>query len=31
MLATLVQIMGEDKAFDYMKSLHKNINQYTCR
>jgi iron(III) transport system substrate-binding protein len=29
MLATLVQIMGEDKAFDYLKALHKNINQYT--
>ena len=29
MLATLVQLMGEDKAFDYMKKLHKNINQYT--
>ncbi len=29
MLATLVQIMGEEKAFDYMKALHKNINQYT--
>jgi iron(III) transport system substrate-binding protein len=29
MLATLVQIMGEQKAFDYMKALHKNINQYT--
>lgn len=29
MLATLVQLMGEDKAFDYMKALHKNINQYT--
>lgn len=29
MLATLVQIMGEDKAFDYMKALHRNINQYT--
>ncbi len=29
MLATLVQIMGEDKGFDYMKALHKNINQYT--
>jgi len=28
-LASLVQLMGEDKAFDYMKSLHKNINQYT--
>ena len=29
MLATLVQLMGEDKAFEYLKSLHKNINQYT--
>ncbi len=29
MLATLVQLMGEDKAFDYMKALHKNVNQYT--
>ncbi len=29
LLATLVQIMGEDKAFDYMKALHRNINQYT--
>jgi iron(III) transport system substrate-binding protein len=29
MLATIVQIMGEDKAFDYLKALHKNINQYT--
>jgi iron(III) transport system substrate-binding protein len=29
MLATLVQIMGEDKAFDYLKSLNKNIDQYT--
>ena len=29
MLATLVQIMGVDKSFDYMKALHKNINQYT--
>ncbi len=29
MLATLVQIMGEEKAFDYMKALHKNVNQYT--
>ena len=29
MLATLVQIMGEDKAFDYLKALHKNMNQYT--
>jgi iron(III) transport system substrate-binding protein len=29
MLATIVQLMGEDKAFDYFKALHKNINQYT--
>lgn len=28
-LATMVQMMGEDKAFDYLKALHKNINQYT--
>jgi iron(III) transport system substrate-binding protein len=29
MLATMVQIMGEDKAFEFLKSLHKNISQYT--
>jgi iron(III) transport system substrate-binding protein len=29
MLATLVQIMGEAKAFEYLKALHKNVNQYT--
>jgi len=29
MLATLVQLMGEAKAFDYLKALHKNVNQYT--
>jgi iron(III) transport system substrate-binding protein len=29
MVATLVQLMGEDKAFDYMRSLHQNISQYT--
>jgi iron(III) transport system substrate-binding protein len=29
MVATLVQLMGEEKAFDYMKALHKNISQYT--
>ncbi len=29
MVATLVQLMGEDKAFDYMKALNKNISQYT--
>jgi iron(III) transport system substrate-binding protein len=27
-VATLVQLMGEDKAFDYMKALHPNINAY---
>ena len=29
MLATLVQLMGEDEAFDYLKALHTNVNQYT--
>jgi len=29
MLATLVQLMGEDKAFEYLKALHRNVNQYT--
>jgi iron(III) transport system substrate-binding protein len=29
MLATMVQLLGEDKGFDYLKRLHKNINQYT--
>ena len=29
MLATMVQLMGEDQGFDYLKALHKNINQYT--
>ena len=29
MLATIVQLFGEDKAFDWLKKLHKNINQYT--
>lgn len=28
-IATLVQLMGEDKAFTYLKALHKNISQYT--
>ncbi len=27
--ATFAQLWGEDKAFDYFKSLHKNISQYT--
>ena len=29
MLATLVQLMGEDKAFEYLKALAKNIDHYT--
>lgn len=29
MIATLVQLMGEEKAFDYMKKLHGNISAYT--
>jgi iron(III) transport system substrate-binding protein len=29
MVATLVQLMGEDRAFDYMKALHKNTQTYT--
>ncbi len=28
-LATLVQMMGEDKAFEYLKALNKNVNRYT--
>jgi iron(III) transport system substrate-binding protein len=28
-VATLVQLMGEDKAWDYMARLHKNISTYT--
>ena len=28
-LATIVQIFGEEKGFEYLKGLHKNINQYT--
>ena len=27
-IATLIQLMGEDKAFDYLKQLHQNINAY---
>jgi iron(III) transport system substrate-binding protein len=27
-IATLVQLTGEDKAFAYLKALHKNISQY---
>ncbi len=29
MVATLVQLMGEDQAFEYLKRLHKNVSQYT--
>jgi iron(III) transport system substrate-binding protein len=29
MLATLVQVMGEDPAFQYLRALHRNVNQYT--
>ncbi|MEH6443712.1 MAG: ABC transporter substrate-binding protein [Oceanospirillaceae bacterium] len=28
-LATIVQVFGEEEGFEYMKKLHKNINQYT--
>jgi iron(III) transport system substrate-binding protein len=28
-LATIVQVMGEAKGFEYLKRLHANINQYT--
>ena len=28
-LATIVQLMGEDAGFDFLKALHKNVNQYT--
>ena len=29
MIATLVQLMGEDKAFEYLKGLHKNVSAYS--
>ena len=29
MLATIVQLMGEEPAFAYMKKLNSNINEYT--
>ncbi|TGD42292.1 ABC transporter substrate-binding protein [Pseudotabrizicola sediminis] len=29
MLATMVQLMGEDEAFAYLAQLHANISQYT--
>src|SRR5437868_9539356 len=28
MLATLVQVFGEDDAFKYLAQVHKNVNQY---
>ncbi|WP_419897237.1 ABC transporter substrate-binding protein [Roseomonas sp. USHLN139] len=28
MIATMVQVMGEEAAFDYLKQLHRNINAY---
>jgi iron(III) transport system substrate-binding protein len=29
MLATMVQLLGEDEAFAYLKALHANVSQYT--
>ena len=29
MLATLVQVMGEEPAFTFLRGLHRNVNQYT--
>jgi iron(III) transport system substrate-binding protein len=29
MLATLVQLNGEETAFQYLRQLHRNVNQYT--
>ncbi|MGY4677332.1 ABC transporter substrate-binding protein [Pasteurella sp. P03HT] len=28
-LATFIQLWGEEKAFTYLKALHKNVSQYT--
>lgn len=27
-ISTFIQLWGEDKAFDYLKKLHKNVSQY---
>jgi iron(III) transport system substrate-binding protein len=29
LMATIIQLMGEDKGFDYLKALNRNVNQYT--
>lgn len=29
MLATFVQLMGEEPAFTFLRALHRNVNQYT--
>jgi iron(III) transport system substrate-binding protein len=29
LLATMVQLMGEDEAFEYLKKLNDNVSQYT--
>jgi iron(III) transport system substrate-binding protein len=28
-IATLVQLMGEDQAFQFLRAMHRNVNQYT--
>ena len=28
MIATIVQLMGEEPAFEYLKALHRNVNAY---
>lgn len=29
MLATMVQLMGEEPAFQFLRQMHRNVNQYT--